>query len=387
MFAAWPEAHRSQGAPAIDAEAFRDVIGRFATGVTIITARWDGANCGMTASAVSSLSLEPPMLLICVNRANATHAAITESGAFAVNVLDEAQAEVAATFASRSDDKFAGLAVIEGIMEQPMLSDALAVLECSVSEHFIGGTHEVFVGRVISARAREGGPLTYYRGRFGRFGDADETAVYDDLRERVLARDFPLDTAISLETAADDLGVTEVQVGHALRRLVSEGLITRDAQRGYFVTPIDVAAVEHAFDARCALELAVAEMCVGSVSSSQLAVVRERMEGTAPWISEGRITNLKAYVEADDAFHRSLIALARNPLLDRFYRRLGVEAIMLCLKRHRLDASEQLIDDHRAIVNAVEAGDIEFARSAIRSHTMRAKQIGSQAIRALGGRV
>lgn len=137
----------------IDGEVFRDVIGRFASGVTVITARCDGANYGMTASAVSSLSLEPPQLLICVNRSNSTHRAISASGAFAVNILDEAQAEVAATFASRVTDKFGAIGHGEGTLDLPVLPDALAVLECTLADKLIGGTHEVFVGQVRYARA------------------------------------------------------------------------------------------------------------------------------------------------------------------------------------------------------------------------------------------
>ena len=154
----------------IDGEVFRDVIGRFASGVTVITARCDGANYGMTASAVSSLSLDPPQLLICVNRSNATHRAISASGAFAVNILDEAQAEVAATFASRVADKFDAIGHGEGTLDLPVLPDALAVLECTLADKLIGGTHEVFVGHVRYARAREGAPLTYFRGRLGELG-------------------------------------------------------------------------------------------------------------------------------------------------------------------------------------------------------------------------
>lgn len=388
MLAAEPR-HEGPASPpvTISGEAFRDVIGRFASGVTIVTARSDGVDYGMTASAVSSLSLDPAMLLVCVNRSNATHAAITTSAAFAVNVLDEGQAEVAATFASRSSDKFGEVMVDEGILGQPVLSNALAVLECSVAEHFVGGTHEVFVGRVVSARAREGAPLTYFRGQFGRFGGPDEATVYDDLRERVLTRDFPLDEPIDLDRVAARLGVTRTQVGHAVERLVREGLVTRHARCGYIVTPVDAAAVEQAFDARCALELAVTELCVGGVSTDQLTVTRACMERTTPWIESGRITDLDAYVEADDAFHESLIQLARNPLLDSFYRRLGVEAIMLCLMRSRPHASDELIEDHRAIVRAFESGDVGAARIAIRAHTTRAKQIGKQAILAAGGRI
>src|SRR5258707_14921841 len=97
-------------------EEFRDVIGHFASGVTVITAMHDGERRGTTASAVSSLSLEPPMVLICLNKASATARAVAAARRFAVNILGEDQAEEAMRFAKRADagDKFAGIAVTAG---------------------------------------------------------------------------------------------------------------------------------------------------------------------------------------------------------------------------------------------------------------------------------
>src|SRR5919106_3453268 len=94
-----------------DPQAFRDVVGRFATGVTVITTHHAGIDYGMTASAVSSLSLEPPMLLVCINRAAPTGEAVRHSGVFIVNVLGEDQADLAQRFATRAHDKFAGVEV------------------------------------------------------------------------------------------------------------------------------------------------------------------------------------------------------------------------------------------------------------------------------------
>src|SRR5918911_3668771 len=96
--------------PTCDEAVFREVVGHFATGVAVITARRDGVDYGMTASAVASLSLEPPMLLVCLNRASVTHGALTVAGAFGVNVLTDAQAEIAVRFAgTERKTKFSGL--------------------------------------------------------------------------------------------------------------------------------------------------------------------------------------------------------------------------------------------------------------------------------------
>jgi flavin reductase (DIM6/NTAB) family NADH-FMN oxidoreductase RutF len=110
-------------------EEFRDVIGHFASGVTVITATHDGEPKGTTASAVSSLSLEPPMVLICLNKTSSTASAIEGAQRFAVNILGEDQADEAMRFAKRAaagDDKFAGLDVSKGDHGEPLLSNALA---------------------------------------------------------------------------------------------------------------------------------------------------------------------------------------------------------------------------------------------------------------------
>jgi flavin reductase (DIM6/NTAB) family NADH-FMN oxidoreductase RutF len=158
--------------PTCDQAVFREVVGHFATGVAVITARRDGIDYGMTASAVASLSLEPPMLLVCLNRSSVTHGALAAAGAYGVNVLTDAQAEIAIRFAgTERKTKFSGLRVHHGPLGQPLLSDALARLECRVAETVSAGTHTVFLGRVAHAEAAPGAPLTYYRGRFGRFLD------------------------------------------------------------------------------------------------------------------------------------------------------------------------------------------------------------------------
>lgn len=154
-------------------QAFRDVIGHFASGVTVITTRLDGVLHGTTASAVSSLSLEPPMLLIAMNRTSVTGKAVLESGAFAVNILGEGADELARRFAAKGEDKFDGVDVTLGDHGQPLLVDALAQLVCRVTQQVEVATHVVFLAEVHEATARPGAPLAYYRGKFGRLAFDD----------------------------------------------------------------------------------------------------------------------------------------------------------------------------------------------------------------------
>ena len=149
-------------------ERFREVIGHFASGVTVITALDGSRPRGTTASAVCSLSLEPPMLLVCLNRASATGAAIDLSGHFTVNILSEEQADVAARFA-RPGGHFDGLAIATGTHGEPLLAEALATIECRVVERAVGGTHTIFIAEADRAEARRAAaPLAYFRGEFGR---------------------------------------------------------------------------------------------------------------------------------------------------------------------------------------------------------------------------
>lgn len=148
---------------------FRRVLGHFATGVTVVTSDQDGKPFGATISAVSSLSAEPPMVLVCLNQRLATHNAIQRSGRFTINILGEEHSELARTFATPNVDKFASTAW-EITPHGPRLSDAIAHLSCRVVETLEGGTHRIFIGSVREAETAAGrAPLSYFRGEFGRF--------------------------------------------------------------------------------------------------------------------------------------------------------------------------------------------------------------------------
>ncbi len=191
-----------------DKEVFRDVIGHFASGVAIITTRDEGVDYGVTVNAVSSLSLEPPMMLICLNRTSRTQAAINRSRTFSVNILGEGQGELAVRFSTSVDDKFHGVAVSRGELGNPLLAGALGVrlgvpwlvnpllggalahLECRVIEQVSGGTHRVFLAGVQRAERFEGAPLAYFRGRLGRLELEQTVPVEADLLDPVLSRHF-----------------------------------------------------------------------------------------------------------------------------------------------------------------------------------------------------
>lgn len=163
-----------------DSTLFRQAIGHFATGVTVVTTSHEGREHGMTASAVTSLSLEPPMLIVCLNRQAPTHDVITAREWFVVNVLAKGQEAVARQFARPAEDKFAGVARQPTAQGLPMLEGCVATFECRVTARTSGGTHTVFIAEVTSAAAHaERNPLLYYTGRFGRLSLPDD----DPLRQ------------------------------------------------------------------------------------------------------------------------------------------------------------------------------------------------------------
>ncbi|MEA2482744.1 MAG: hypothetical protein QOC55_691 [Thermoleophilaceae bacterium] len=175
------------------------MISHFASGVTVITALHDGQAFGTTASAVSSLSLEPPMLLICMNKQSETGRAVAASKCFGVNILGANQAGLAERFAQKGGDKFAGVPVTPGKWGEPLFSEALATLECRVAEETSGGTHYVFLAEVESGTARGGAPLAYFKGEFGRLEltrDQMERRDGDALANELRAADAELLAAV-----------------------------------------------------------------------------------------------------------------------------------------------------------------------------------------------
>ena len=149
-------------------EEFREVISHFASGVTVVTALHDERPFGTTASAVTSLSLEPPMLLICMNRESETGRAVAAARNFGVNILGAGQIDLAKRFARKGSDKFDGVPVTPGQWGEPLFDEALATLECRVAEQTSVATHYVFMAEVVSGTARAGTPLAYFKGQFGR---------------------------------------------------------------------------------------------------------------------------------------------------------------------------------------------------------------------------
>jgi flavin reductase (DIM6/NTAB) family NADH-FMN oxidoreductase RutF len=151
----------------VDQATFRSVLGRFASGVTVVTVRNGDIDHGMTASAFCSLSLDPPLVLVCIDRTTRMHELLQHAEHFAVSLLAADQEMISRRFAEPPDDtRFDGLGFARAATGAPLLTDALAHLECVLEERHRGGDHSIIVGRVIGAAAGDARPLLYYRGGY-----------------------------------------------------------------------------------------------------------------------------------------------------------------------------------------------------------------------------
>jgi DNA-binding GntR family transcriptional regulator len=203
--------------------------------------------------------------------------------------------------------------------------------------------------------------------------------VYKTLRQRVLRRDPGPGAKLSLHELATELGISRSPVHHALTRLVSEGLLSVKARRGYYVTPVTATTVDDGYDLRLALELHAAERTVASMSAADLGQLQALTEHSEAAISH------EEWDAANAAFHEFQVDLAGNRMLSRVYRELSVNLMMQVIRGGTLEGGEYLAREHRAIVDAVDARDLGAVQQAIRAHIASGRRIAFEAIERAGG--
>jgi flavin reductase (DIM6/NTAB) family NADH-FMN oxidoreductase RutF len=159
----------AEGAVDIDQARFKEVLGHFATGVTIVTAMEEGQPVGFTCQAFTALSLDPAMVALAPAKSSTSWPRIAQAGAFCVNVLGEHQEALCRSFAVSGGDKFRGVAWHPGGNGSPVLEGALAWIECALEVIHDAGDHELVTGRVQAMGLGSGRPLLFYRGGFGGF--------------------------------------------------------------------------------------------------------------------------------------------------------------------------------------------------------------------------
>jgi len=368
------EQSNASGCAVVEAAHFRHVVGHLASGVTVVTTSNRGKDFGMTASSVTSLSVDPPLMLVCINNAVPTALAIAESGKYVVNVLDQDQGVLAQQFSVASDDKFRSVGVRNGQLGLPMLDDALAHIECEVEEQVAGGTHSIFIGHVVSATVSDGQPLTYFRGGFGRFEFSRNDEVYRQARQLVLSRVFPAEEVVALEDLVAELHVEKSAAFYALTRLSVDGLLRRDPERGHVVTAFDIRTSDSTFDARLAIELGVIELAIDRAAPDQIHALRDHFEKMAAQLVGDRFVNFDDYLDANYAFHEHLVSLAGNPLLTATFGGLSIKSVMTRSFGSTPVTSQSFVEVQRGLLEAFERHDLVGARQAARDYCALAKQ-------------
>ena len=146
---------------------FRAALSRFPSGITVVTSRGSGGELhGITVSAFCSVSLNPPLILACIEKTTGSHEAISETKVFAVNILGSGQDDLSERFSLPYVDKFGGVDLMTGTGDVPLLADALVILECRLRNAYDGGDHTVFIGEVENVAIRDGNPLVYFHGLY-----------------------------------------------------------------------------------------------------------------------------------------------------------------------------------------------------------------------------
>lgn len=148
----------------IDDAQFKLAMSHFASGVTVVTTESEGTLYGMTVASFASLSLSPPLVVICIETSVKSHDAIAASGKFGVSMLGLDQAELSNRFASKKiEDRFSGVATHTGELGVPLIDGAICAIECRLRNVYPGGDHSIFVGEVTAIETSEGAPLVYFR--------------------------------------------------------------------------------------------------------------------------------------------------------------------------------------------------------------------------------
>jgi flavin reductase (DIM6/NTAB) family NADH-FMN oxidoreductase RutF len=285
----------------IDSATFRSVVGHLTSGVTVITCAVDGKPHGMTASSVTSLSADPPMMLACVNRSAPTSVAIRAAGGFVVNVLRAGQEHVAQQFARPSDDKFAGMATTYGALSMPVLREALAYLECEIRGHVDAGTHTILLGRVVDAFASDGEPLAYFRGGFGRLQPCPEAAASDSR------------------------------------------------------------ATQKAVSARGVLEAGVIAVALSGVGDSELRTVARNFARMDDLHLGEILLDVDGFFSANVDFHRSIVELVSNPVVTSALDRLDLGPLLARTQAGTNRCSGELIEVQRDLLKALLDRDVDAA--------------------------
>jgi len=252
-----------------------------------------------------------------------------------------------------------------------------------------GGTHSVFLAEVEHATGRQGTPLAYFRGQFGRLELEQDDDAHRDIRARVMSRELPAGKPLSLDAVGELVAVPRGSAYHALTKLSVEGLVTRTVDGHFVVTPLTVASVSEGLEARRAIELGVAASTVGRLSQQQLEEFRAAVEGTAPQDD----FDIDRHLEKYGRFHEYFVGLAGSAALVDLHRRVNTAAMIMSITGERVGAdayepaAQSAYRDHLRLLKAYRASDLPAAITVIRHHIDGSLAFTRRHIETVGGAV
>jgi len=301
--------------------AFRQAAGRFASGVTVVTTRASQGHYGMTVSSFASLSLNPLLVTVSINRSSSLLEFVRSAEAFAVSVLASDQEQVAAYFATRGrTPEPAGFATVPTTARQtgaPIIDDCLSWFDCTVEDLLPGGDHEILVGRVAAAGGRTGEPLVYWAGGY----------------RALTAEVSPSDR---LANASDGLAVAYHLVG---------------------VGP------EEMLDAQSSVEPAMAALAALRTPVEEWDRLEELVDQSEPVVDQPDEFNQLAL-----AFHNAVAEASRNRVLQATLASLGQVQSIHYRARGSPESARAAIEGHRKLLSVLRRGDADGAREEMRRH-------------------
>ena len=312
----------------VSAADFKRAVSFMTSAVTVITTANAGRDYGMTASSVTSLSADPPLMVACLRSDIPTARAVDQSGYYVVNILDENQADLAYQFSRPGPDKFTGVATYRTEAGVAVLRDALVSIVCRVVARASGGTHTMFSGEVLALANKGGKPLAYFRGGFGHFTAAQDEQLYSTLKRRLLRGDLELDAAIDLEAVSAETNSDLNALEKALGRLIGDDLVVRADSGEYRVRPFTAEMACEAFELREVLAREAIHMITAEPPSRLTRELEKALEHMALEIRENSFLDFSRYVNANCQFYRTLIGGMNNAAAVRAFDSLNIAGIM-----------------------------------------------------------
>jgi 4-nitrophenol 2-monooxygenase / 4-nitrocatechol 4-monooxygenase, reductase component len=338
----------------VSAADFKRAVSFMTSAVTVITTANAGRDYGMTASSVTSLSADPPLMVACLRSDIPTARAVDQAGYYVVNILGEDQADLAYQFSRPGPDKFTGVATYRTEAGVAVLRDALVSIVCRVVARALGGTHTMFSGEVLALANKGGKPLAYFRGGFGHFTAAQDEQLYFTLKRRLLRGDLELGAAIDLEAVSAETNSDVNALEKALGRLIGDDLVVRADSGEYRVRPFTAEMACEAFELREVLAREAIHVITAEPPSSLTRELEKALGHMAQEIRENTFLDFSRYVTANCQFYRTLIGGMNNAAAVRAFDSLNIAGIMERSFGLTNNTSETYISVTRLMLEAIK---------------------------------